>query len=745
MIRRGFDAGITLPVLMRIEQRGSKWVVLPESGDRVLGTHDTKEDAEAQLRAIESSKARAQDGVHITSRETLSTRAHSSDYTAAQAMPAMLQAKIGDTVRFDAVGSDGVVRTHVWDRICVPGRNVKDGEETVFDADTCGQMVANFARRGDPIMIDWNHQSSFAHENGQPAPALGFYGALAAVFGGQLVACEYARGVEQMQPTGLEDGLWGLRTEVTRQGQELLPGFKLLSPTFTPEGTDQQGNAVGYCLLAVAATNTPWQAGTSITFARAVEMANLDEYRVGDKARAFNLKAGEYQVGEVTEIRGLLLIVRFPDGVTQSMHFTNATKMDRGAVAMGREEQIMAISGDVVCCPICDVHIRADENGKIPQHARSGGMTGESCPGVGSDVAALRVVNMAGMNEVKKMDIGAASARGVKTMNPKQLAAAKLVGLDASSNAQAVRAAFVQKFEDEASKSAKEEEYNYGGTADMLEGMAKAFEDAAFEDDGDDEEKPHVTMRKMAAKFRKLGKMGDPPFGGKETPSEEAAEEKAKDKEAMQLMAATLGLPATASARQIAMAMDAKTVGLDKLGALEKQVATLQADRASELKIERKRSAELAFEQAVSQGRTKEEKRSAFVSSYERDPVDADALLFNPGTFPSREVLMDRMTLGGAPRGLDSRTQVSGGLDQRVISMGALGNNAKAIVFGERLSGAITALADSVDTKERAAIDKELPEQTKGTKYEAYERYMAAERILKREQPHLFEAAREDR
>ena len=125
--------------------------------------------------------------------------------------------------------------------------------------------------------------------------------------------------------------------------------------------------------------------------------------------------------------------------------------------------------------------------------------------------------------------------------------------------------------------------------------------------------------------------------------------------------------------------------------------------------------------------------------------MDADALLFNPGTFPSREVLMDRMTLGGAPRGLDSRTQVSGGLDQRVISMGALGNNAKAIVFGERLSGAITALADSVDTKERAAIDKELPEQTKGTKYEAYERYMAAERILKREQPHLFEAAREDR
>jgi hypothetical protein len=46
----------------RIEQRGSKWVVLPEQGDGVLGEHDTKEDAEKQLAAIESSKARQTHG-----------------------------------------------------------------------------------------------------------------------------------------------------------------------------------------------------------------------------------------------------------------------------------------------------------------------------------------------------------------------------------------------------------------------------------------------------------------------------------------------------------------------------------------------------------------------------------------------------------------------------------------------------------------------------------------------------------
>src|SRR5262245_39824244 len=67
-------------VAMRVEQRGDKWVVLPESGDKVLGTHDTKEEALRQLRAIEASKARA--------------------------------------MAFEASrGPDGKVRSHVWDYV----------------------------------------------------------------------------------------------------------------------------------------------------------------------------------------------------------------------------------------------------------------------------------------------------------------------------------------------------------------------------------------------------------------------------------------------------------------------------------------------------------------------------------------------------------------------------------------------------------------------------------------------------
>ncbi len=39
-----------------VEKRGDKWVVLDHTRTKVLGTHDTKADADAQLRAIEANK-----------------------------------------------------------------------------------------------------------------------------------------------------------------------------------------------------------------------------------------------------------------------------------------------------------------------------------------------------------------------------------------------------------------------------------------------------------------------------------------------------------------------------------------------------------------------------------------------------------------------------------------------------------------------------------------------------------------
>ncbi|EJD3358018.1 hypothetical protein M1Y69_003501 [Salmonella enterica] len=39
-----------------VEKRGDKWVVFDHTKTKVLGTHDTKADADAQLRAIEANK-----------------------------------------------------------------------------------------------------------------------------------------------------------------------------------------------------------------------------------------------------------------------------------------------------------------------------------------------------------------------------------------------------------------------------------------------------------------------------------------------------------------------------------------------------------------------------------------------------------------------------------------------------------------------------------------------------------------
>lgn len=173
-------------------------------------------------------------------------------------------------IQFEGLrGADGKVRVGVWDHFTTWGTKIKDGLETRFDEDTLPQMVKNWKTRGDCLALDFNHQSSYAAENGQPAPALAWYNALAVVRHGQLLYFETLDdSIPPPQAATLSDGMWGYRSEVTELGQELLPNFKYISPTFTPEGTDELGESIGYTLHAVAATNTPFQAGTGLTFDR---------------------------------------------------------------------------------------------------------------------------------------------------------------------------------------------------------------------------------------------------------------------------------------------------------------------------------------------------------------------------------------------------------------------------------------------------------------------------------------------
>jgi len=48
---------------MAIRKRGNKFVVTNRKGDKVLGTHNTKGEAVAQLRAIEISKKQRAAGI----------------------------------------------------------------------------------------------------------------------------------------------------------------------------------------------------------------------------------------------------------------------------------------------------------------------------------------------------------------------------------------------------------------------------------------------------------------------------------------------------------------------------------------------------------------------------------------------------------------------------------------------------------------------------------------------------------
>lgn len=68
------QAGI--PIFCTIKKEDGKWVVYPEGGGKRLGTHDTKEDAIKQLRAIEVSKNASLTWRSVNSMSTPSTRVY---------------------------------------------------------------------------------------------------------------------------------------------------------------------------------------------------------------------------------------------------------------------------------------------------------------------------------------------------------------------------------------------------------------------------------------------------------------------------------------------------------------------------------------------------------------------------------------------------------------------------------------------------------------------------------------------
>lgn len=161
------------------------------------------------------------------------------------------------------------ISTAKWDRFTSWGVKVKDGAESIFDETTLGQMIDNFANRKNDIAMCYDHQSAYVADNGQPAPALAWYNALALIVDGKVAKfATHDPSVSPPDPGGLENGIYGFRSEVTPLGEKLLPNFRYLSPMFTDQGANEQGNPIGYDLLDVAATNTPFQDGVGLTFHR---------------------------------------------------------------------------------------------------------------------------------------------------------------------------------------------------------------------------------------------------------------------------------------------------------------------------------------------------------------------------------------------------------------------------------------------------------------------------------------------
>ena len=155
-----------------------------------------------------------------------------------------------------------------WSRITGWGTKIKDQFETEFNAANLARMVENFGARKNDLSLCYDHQSAYIQDNGQPAPALGWFDSLALVMAGKVVTFATHSGAEPPDPSGLENGVYGRLAEVTPLGERLLPNYRYLSPMFTDAGTDESGKAIGYELIDVAATNTPFQDGVGLTFHR---------------------------------------------------------------------------------------------------------------------------------------------------------------------------------------------------------------------------------------------------------------------------------------------------------------------------------------------------------------------------------------------------------------------------------------------------------------------------------------------
>lgn len=587
---------------------------------------------------------------------------------------------------FDSVrGPDGKVRAGVWDRVCVPGHDEKDGQSTDFTLETLSQMVDNFVDRGDPIPLDYNHQSNYSHINGQPAPALAWYGALAVVMDGEVVKMGCAAGVSA---TGAEpgmdlskDGLWAFRHEVTEIGQELLPGFKLTSPTFTSEGTKRDGTPVGYCLAAVAATNTPWQGGTSITFARTVEM------RVEQRGDSWVVlpESGDKVLG------------------------THKTKADAdkqlAAIEASKHKQEVTMAAGLATCKVCKQ--RESVNPSTGNFIGHLGKDGNNCPGSGKPAGAVGYDN-------------GTTNEGAATMAKAKFA--KFAGAADGADDAAIKSALSAKTAELAKAAMADEAFKY-------DEAAKELEDMAAEMDGEEGfEGEAAEMSKMAQKFRRFAKFD---ADGDKDDDEKAKMAKLADDEEKAKMADEKD-KADGEAKMAVMSATLRAQGAE----LARLKAAEQAREAAAA-AEREQRFEAFADRAIAAGYPKED-RAALLKFARTDFAGAQKVVASllPSTGAPAH-LFSRLSGQGAPLGQEKGAREFAGPAKPREVKTPFG---RFVETDGAYADAVKKLAESKDPNLMAKVDKYI---TGGAPAQAqmFNRLLAAEKIVRAEQPELAESA----
>lgn len=115
------------------------------------------------------------------------------------------------------------------------------GGRLVIGQKEAAQLLANFRRRGQPLAIDWEHQSMEAANNGQPAPAAGW--------------------IHEVEVR--TDGLWGRVTWTERAAAQLRAGeYRFFSPVIYFSTRDKKTKKpLGFAFGPGALTNQPFFLG----------------------------------------------------------------------------------------------------------------------------------------------------------------------------------------------------------------------------------------------------------------------------------------------------------------------------------------------------------------------------------------------------------------------------------------------------------------------------------------------------